>query len=138
MAGRCFFPKREARGRVLRTEEQKNANKGRTRRCAPTANNNQPQCRGRPMCLPENASKKKKYSSTASGPTGSPSVMIEGVRRSREGVPKRRSLKEKKTQTKGAHAGAPLRQTTTNHNVGADRCVCPKGKARIWKYWNTG
>ena len=95
MADRCFFTKREARGRVLRTEEQKNANKGRTHRCAPTANNNQPQCRGRPMCLPENASKRKKYSSTASGPTGSPSVMIEGVRRSREGVRKRRSLKEK-------------------------------------------
>ena len=25
----------------------------------------------------------------------------------------------------GAHTGAPLRQITTNHNVGADRCVCP-------------
>ena len=76
-------------------EIQKNASNGRTRRCAPTANNRHAQCRGRPMCLPEYASKRKKYSSTASGPTGSPSVMIEGVRRSREGVRKRRSLKEK-------------------------------------------
>ncbi|MBQ8256293.1 MAG: hypothetical protein IJY98_00030 [Bacteroidaceae bacterium] len=37
-----------------------------------------PQCRGRPMFLPKKRSKRKKYSSTASGPTGSPSVMIEG------------------------------------------------------------
>ncbi len=88
-------------------EKETQAN-GRTRRCAPTGNNNHPQCRGRPMCLPEYASKRKKYSSTASGPTGSPSVMIEGVRRSREGVPKRRSLKEKKRRQMGAqHRCAP-------------------------------
>ena len=60
--------------RSLKTKEQKNKKtqtKGAQRRCAPTANNRHAQCRGRPMCLPEYASKRKKYSSTASGPTGS-------------------------------------------------------------------
>ena len=52
---------------------------------------NHPQCRGRPMCLNKNASKRKKYSSTASGPTGSPSVMIEG------------EFKREKTQAKQKH-----------------------------------
>ena len=100
------------------------------------------------MCLPEYAGKRKKYSSTASGHTGSPSVMIEGEFKRKKNASKakiqlilsptpcgyslfitkkRESLKENKRKQR-AHAGAPLRQITTNHNVGADRCVCPKRK----------
>ena len=98
-------------------------------------------------CLPENASKRKKYSSTASGP---PPLMQRRSFKTEEqkeqknkctppygnSLPaspyslfkKRESLKDKRTQTKGA--GAPLRQTTDTHNVGADRCVCPNTQAR--------
>ena len=68
----------QCRGRPMCLPKKETQANGRTRRCAHTGNNNHPQCRGRPMCLPEYASKRKKYSSTASGPTGSPSVMIEG------------------------------------------------------------
>ena len=62
----------------MKTEEQGHASKwAHTPVRSYGKYSNHPQCRGRPMCLPENASKRKKYSSTASGPTGSPSVMIE-------------------------------------------------------------